>query len=332
MTWKSPEAFFLFIPFILIILHSIFLKKKITFQWSSLSPFLNIGASARVLLRWIPFFLQIVSVSLLIIALARPQNADIQIHRSTKGIDIIIAFDISFSMMVEDMNPGTRLDSAKKVIHEFIDGLNSDRVGLILFSGESYTKIPLTLDYSLLKTTVDQTETSSDIKQGTAIGVAIANSVARLRNSRSKSRVVILLTDGENNAGNINPETAISIAKGYGIKIYCVGIGNQGWAKIPIKYKDSSGREKKYYANINSKINKKLLSKIANETGGKFYLAKNLKEFKNIFNEIGNLEKTKIKVKKWVQFQENFQRWTKPAFFLFLISLILSMTIFGKWI
>ena len=332
MIWKTPFFLFLFIPLFLTLFYLLFFskKRKPSVRWSSLAHWSEIGFSWRVFFKWVPFFLQTLAIVFIIVALARPQRADEQIRQPKEGIDIMIVFDISFSMMAEDMDPGTRLSSAKQVIERFIDSLTSDRAGLILFSGESYTKVPLTFDYSLLKREALGAETSSDIQQGTAIGAAIANAAARLRASASKSRVIILLTDGENNAGNINPATAVQIAKGYGIKIYSIAVGQRGWARIPIKYKDALGREQMTYTNIQSRVNTKLLSQMSKETGGKFYLAKNLKTLADVFDEIGDLEKTKIEVKKWTRFEELFQQWTRPAFFLSLASILLSFTVFGR--
>ena len=332
MIFHNPEAFFLFIPLMLILIYLWFFsnQKKPALQWSSIALFQGIAPSLRVMFKWVPFALQIVSIFLLITALARPQKLDTMINKSMEGIDIMMVLDISFSMEVEDMKPGTRLASAKNVIRKFIEGLSSDRVGLILFSGESYTKVPLTLDYQMLKKEVSQVETSPDIQMGTAIGVALANASARLRHSQAKSRIVILLTDGENNRGNISPETALIIAKKMNIKIYTIGLGSQTRSKVPIKHKDISGRTRTSYAVINSKMNTKLLSKLAHETSGKFYLAKNLKTLDRVFDEIGNLEKSKIEVKKWTQRQELFQKFLKWTVALYSMSLLLSITVFGR--
>ena len=227
MIWETPYAFFVFIPFLSSLLFLTFFgsKRRLSLQWSSLQNWSNLSQSFRVLLSRTPLFLQCIAISLMIFALARPQTLNTTKVRSLEGINIMVVLDISFSMMVEDMNPGSRLSAAKKVIGNFIDGLHSDRVGLILFSGESYTKIPLTLDYLLLKEELEKIETSADIEQGTAIGVALANAVSRLRHS--SSRVIILLTDGENNAGNISPGTAVALAQKYDIKIYSIGHRNR---------------------------------------------------------------------------------------------------------
>ena len=334
MIWQNPSAFFLLIPIFVVFIYLFFISrnKQKAFQWSSISILKNLTPTPRVFLQWIPFFLQWIALFLMVMALARPQITNIKKKKSLHGIDIIMVLDISFSMMAEDMNPGTRLFAAKKVIQRFVHNLSSDRVGLILFSGESYTKIPLTLDYPLFQNEVEQIETSSNIQQGTAIGVAIANGVARLRHSKSKSRVMILLTDGENNAGRISPETAISIAKKYKIKIYPIGVGSNRRAKIPIKQKDMLGIERTTYAIIDSKVNKKLLTNIAENTGGKFYMAKNLNNLQAVFDEIGKLETTPIATSKWVSNEEKFQDFLKPAFILYALSIILSITVFGKTI
>ena len=332
MIWNNPSAFLLFLLIGVVLLYLLWIsrKKQKAFQWSSIAIFQQLTPTSRVFLKWIPFFLQWLSLLLMVIALARPQVADVRQKKSLDGIDIIMVLDISFSMMAEDMDPGTRLSAAKKVIQQFVSDLSSDRVGLILFSGESYTKIPLTLDYLLFQNEVQKIETLSDIQQGTAIGVAITNAIARLRHSQSKSRVMILLTDGENNAGKISPETAIAIAKQHQIKIYPIGIGSNRRARIPIKQKDLLGLERTTYAVIDSKVNQKLLTQIAKTTGGKFYMAKNLKNLQSIFDEIGSLEKTPITISKWVRNEEKFQDFLKPALIFYAISVLLSITVFGK--
>ena len=330
MVWDTPNAFFIFIPLLLSLIFLVFFgfKRKLSLQWSSLKDWSVLSNSFRVLLSRVPTILQYIAIALIIFSLARPQTLNTAKVRSLDGIDIMVVLDISFSMMVEDMNPGDRLSAAKQVIGQFIEGLHSDRVGLILFSGESYTKVPLTLDYMLVQDELQNVETSADIQQGTAIGVALANAVSRLRHS--SSRVIVLLTDGENNAGNISPNTAISLAQKYGIKIYSIGIGTEKRGRIPIKEKDILGRERTIYATIHSRINKELLSEISEKTNGKFYLAKSLGNLKEIFEEIGHIEKSPIPIQEHQIKQEHFQDYLKSALFLYLLSLVLSLTIFGK--
>lgn len=330
MIWETPSAFFIFIPLLLSLLFLIFFgsKRRLSLQWSSLQDWSILSNSLRVFLSRVPVILQCAAISLVIFALARPQTVNTLKVRSLEGIDIMVVLDISFSMMVEDMSPGNRLSAAKTVIGKFIDGLHSDRVGLILFSGESYTKIPLTLDYTLLQEELQKVETSADIQQGTAIGVALANAVSRLRHS--ESRVIILLTDGENNAGNISPSTAVALAQQHDIKIYSIGIGTQKVGRIPIKERDALGRERTIYATINSKMNKALLSDISAKTKGKFYLAKSLKNLEEIFKDIEQIEKSPIPVQEHKTKQEHFQEYLKPALFLYILALLLSLTVFGK--
>jgi len=330
MVWDTPNAFFIFIPLLLSLVFLVFCgsKRKLSLQWSSLKDWSALSNSFRVLLSRTPVILQYIAISLVIFALARPQTSNTSKVRSLNGIDIMVVLDISFSMMVEDMNPGNRLSAAKQVISRFIEGLHSDRVGLILFSGESYTKTPLTLDYILLQEELKKVETSADIQQGTAIGVALANAVSRLRHS--SSRVIILLTDGENNAGNISPGTAISLARQYNIKMYSIGIGTEKTGRIPVKERDILGRERTIYITIHSRINKELLSEISDKTNGKFYLAKSLKNLEEIFTEIGKIEKSPIAIPEHKNKKEHFQEYLKPALFLYLLSLVLSLTVFGK--
>ena len=330
MIFKSNIYFLAFIPLIITALFFFFFKSRAAVKWSSFSLWPSYAPSLRQIFYHTPSILQFIALCLIVTALARPQQVSVSSSRSMYGIDIMIAMDISFSMMVEDMNPGSRLSAAKKVITSFIDGLVSDRAGLVLFSGESYTKIPLTLDYTLLKEEIEKIKTSSDIQYGTAIGVALANAVARLRNSESKTRIIILLTDGENNAGNISPSSAVSLAQKYDIKIYSIGIGEKKLARIPIKQRDSFGREHTIYTTINSRVNKQLLSEMAQKTGGKFYFAKNLKNLSKVFEDIGKLEKSQIQVKKIKNVEEKFQNYLKPAFVFYLLSLVLSLTLFGK--
>lgn len=332
MIYYNKEMLFLLVPLCIVLLYLLYKnkKKKLTLKWGSLSYISKISSSIRVKLYPLVFLFQLVSAVLIIFALARPQEVNVQSYRSMKGIDIIVLLDISFSMEAEDMNPGSRLNAAKEVLSRFVDGLSSDRVGLVLFSGEAYTKVPLTLDYSLLQQTISRVETSSDIKQGTAIGEATATAIARLRNSQSKSKVIILLTDGENNQGAVSPTTAIHIAKEYGIKIYSIGVGSQSRARVPIKVRDRRGQMRTVYTHINSRINKKLLMKMSNETGGQFYFAKNLKNLDKVFQSIGRLEKTVVKAKQWLKKEERFKVFLEPAFFFYLISILLSITIFGK--
>ena len=321
MSFASP--FFLFLIPILVpffIWFLLFRKKR---RPTVLAPHFFYLKQVRPTLRaqtvWIPTVLFLISLTFLLVAMARPQEATTKIKKNVEGIDIMIAFDISDSMLIEDMHPVNRLESAKDTIEKFVSGRSTDRIGLVVFSGESYTRVPLTLDYPLLLESVKEVRTSRNIKMGTAIGVALANAVARLKDSTAKSRVIIFLTDGENNSGTIAPDTALDIAKGYGIKIYSIGIGKDGQAQLPVVLEDAFGRKVKRYRPMHSKVNEELLSRMANETGGKFWRATTTKDLKGVFNAIDRLEKSKVEVNQYTKYKELFQdflRWAVVFFFL----------------
>jgi Ca-activated chloride channel family protein len=281
-----------------------------------------------------PAVLQFVVLFIVILAVARPQKVDTQVNRSAEGIDIMIVLDTSDSMLIEDMVPGNRIDAARKVIKNFINGLVYDRVGLVVFSGESYTKVPLTLDYGVLLSGLDEVQVSYQdpyIKKGTAIGVALANAVARLRNSEAKSKVMVFLTDGEDNVGVITPETALDIVKDYEVKVYTIGVGGSaGPTRIARKIKDFAGRERVVYSRLETKINEELLRKISDETGGKYFRANNAEALETIFLEIGQLEKSKIELVEWKQYKELFPDLLEQAALLYLLSVLLSFAFFWR--
>ncbi len=332
MIWQSWWAFLLFIPLAFAaVLY--FLRRKSRYgaiPLSTLALAQKTRPSLKSYLIHLPEVSKYLALIFLILALARPQQTDEKINRNVEGIDIMITLDISHSMLIEDMKPENRLEAAKETIREFIGKRISDRIGLVVFSGESYTRVPLTLDYELLKQNVSQVETSNNIKMGTAIGVALANGVSRLKDSTAKSRVLILLTDGENNTGLIDPLTALKIAKGFGIKIYTVGIGKDGQAQLPIYSQDMFGRKIKRYQPIHSAVNEKLLQQMANETGGKYYRAVTTKDFQVILSAIDQLEKTKIEENRYTLYSELFEKYLFWAVFFYLLSLILNMTLLRR--
>jgi len=290
----------------------------------------KVPLTLRAQTSWLPQVLMLLGLSLLIVALARPQEASTKVKKNVQGIDIVIAFDISDSMLIEDMAPVNRLESAKDTIVKFVEGRKTDRIGLVVFSGESYTRVPLTLDYPLLLNSVKEVQTSRNIKMGTAIGVALANSVARLKDSTAKSRVIIFLTDGENNSGTIDPETALDIAKGYGVKIYSIGIGRDGEAQLPVIMEDAFGRKIKRYRPMHSKVNEELLSRMANETGGKFWRATTSNSLKGVFSEIDQLEKSKVEVNQYTKYKELYQSYLKWAVIFFVLGVLLRGTAYRR--
>lgn len=332
MTWHSPFMLLLFIPLLIAVANNFYYHKRKNgaLPLSTLSIAKEVSPGLRVRLKNLPDLLKYLGLALMIIALARPQKADEKVNRNVEGIDIIICLDISHSMLIEDMKPIDRLVSSKKIITEFISKRISDRIGFVVFSGESYTRVPLTLDYDLLKASVEEVQPTTNIKMGTAIGVGLATSVSRLKESDAKSRVVILLTDGENNTGLIDPETALKIAKGYGIKIYTVGMGKNGQAQLPVYSTDVLGRKVKRYQPIHSKVNDELLTKLAVETGGKYFRAETTSDLQKGFEEINNLEKTKIEETRFTQYSELFMVFLIWAFVFYGLGVFLQTTILRR--
>jgi Ca-activated chloride channel family protein len=327
MRWATPWAWLLIIPLIIAFWWNFFRKEKFkaALQFSSLSLIKTITPGLKAQFAFLPNMLKLMALGCAIMAMARPQASNSKVNRNVEGIDIMVVFDVSDSMEIEDMQPDNRITAAKSVIHKFIKGRTSDRIGLIIFAAESYTRSPLTLDYETLLQSLD-TVTTDNIKQGTAIGVALANGVARLKDSSAKSRVMILLTDGENNSGTIDPETATEIAKGYGIKIYTIGVGVNGQAQLPTYIKDAFGNKVKTYQPIHSTVNMDLLDKIAKETGGQSFRAVDTDALKGVFASIDKLEKTKIEVSQYVRYTELFPSWLKMGVIFYLAQLVLSLT------
>lgn len=332
MTWHSPIAFSLLILVVLFIgYYFLFLsKKKPTLKFSTLAEISKLPRGLRSYISQLPLILKVIALLLMIMALARPQQSDTKVKRNVEGIDIMMALDISDSMLIEDMKPVNRMESSKKTIEDFIHKRISDRIGLIVFSGESYTRIPLTLDYPILIDSLRKVEPTRSIKMGTAIGVALANAVARLKDSTAKSRVIILLTDGENNSGTIDPETSLEIAKGYGIKIYSIGAGVDGEAQLPVIQQDPFGRTIKTYQPIHSKVNDDLLGRLASETGGKYYRASSGAALQKVFQNIDRLEKTKIDVNKFTRYTELYQNYLAWALYLLIASVFLRLTVLRR--
>ena len=306
------------------------LKKKPSFQFSYVKLFESIPKSVKARAAVLPYFLKFLGLIFIVVAIARPQKSTTKVKRNIEGIDIAIVLDVSDSMLIEDMKPENRLESSKKTIKEFIEKRVSDRIGLVVFSGESYTRVPLTLDYPLLLNNLAEVKTSRNIKMGTAIGVALANAAGRLKESTAKSRIVIFLTDGENNSGTIDPETALEIAKDYGIKIYSIGMGVDGQAQLPVFIKDGRGRTIKQYRPMHSKINEPLLRRFADETDGKFWRATTGKALEEIFYEIDSLEKTKIDINKFTKYDELYQKYLIWGILLFAIGALLERSIFRR--
>ncbi len=333
LTWAQPWAFLLFIPLVLFILYKYKNRnQKSTFKVSRIKSFLPWKGRGKAQFVFLNEILIFVSIALMILALARPQTTDAKVKRTLDGLDIVIVLDISDSMLIEDMKPDNRLESAKKTIADFVKLRNSDRIGLVIFAGEAFTLVPPTLDYQLLLDRVAQIQTAQQarIKDGTAIGVAMAAGAARLKDSQAKSRVMIFLTDGENNSGTIDPETGLEIAKGYGIKIYSIGIGQNGKTQLPIYTQDAFGNKVKRYQPFESTVNDELLTQMGRVTGGKYYRANKENSLKSVFDDINTLETTKIEETKYTKYNEYFFYFLSLAFWSFIINRILSFSILRR--
>lgn len=328
MIFQNPWAFFLLVPLVAWCVWVVFFKSESTpgFQFSSARLLKLRQVSWRVRLAFLPRLLGFLSLIFVVVALARPQKTAQQVQKNVEGIDIVIALDISDSMLIEDMQPENRMVASKKTIKEFIEGRVSDRIGLVVFSGEAFTRVPLTLDYELLLRSLAEVETTRNIKMGTAIGVALANAVGRIKESKAKSKVIVFLTDGENNSGTIDPETALKIAEEYGVKIYSIGMGKDGQAQLPVYIDDGRGNKIKQYRPMHSKVNEELLGNFAKRTGGRFWRATTGEGLDQVFHEIDRLEKTKIDVNKFVRYEELFQKYLYYALAIFLVAKFLELT------
>jgi Ca-activated chloride channel family protein len=294
---------------------------EVTF--SSLQPFEHMQRSLREKLHDFPVALRLFALALFIIALARPQTVSSRENVATEGIDIVLLLDISGSMVAEDFTPN-RIQAAKQVAEEFIDGRTNDRIGLVIFSAESFTQCPLTTDYPVLKSLLKDVKNGM-IADGTAIGLALANGVNRLKDSKTKSRVMILLTDGVNNRGEIDPITAARIAATYGIRVYTVGVGAQGEAPYPVQTPFGIQRRM-----IPVDLDEKSLTAIADMTGGKYFRATDNRKLKAIYKEIDQLERTKIEVTAYKRYSELFYGWIGAGLLMLLFEVGLSGTVFRK--
>ncbi len=267
--------------------------------------------------------LKYLSLIFLVVALARPQSSFRHTERNTSGIDIVMILDVSASMNIEDLAERSRIDVAKDTMERFIKGRNNDRIGFVMFSGEPLTMAPPTLDYGLLLKALHDASIGV-LKDGTAIGDGLALAVNHLRTSQAKSKVVILLTDGDNNVGQIDPATAGELAKGYGIKVYTIAIGREGRVKIPIRHKTVFGNVVTTYQWMDNALNPELLQLIAKKTQGKFYRVTDESTLEQVFSEINQLEKSDFKAKEKVRYEEAFQFPLKFGFLVLLLVQILE--------
>lgn len=296
-------------------------KSQASLQVSDTAAFdMPQSKSWKVYLRHLPFVLRMVAIILVIVILARPQSTDNWSNSTTEGIDIVLAMDISTSMLAEDLKPN-RLEAAKNVAATFINGRANDNIGLVVFAGESFTQCPLTTDHAVLLNLFKDIQ-SGMIEDGTAIGGGLANAVSRIKDSKAKSKVIILLTDGVNNRGEIAPVMAAEIAKTFGIRVYTVGVGTQGEAPYP--FPTAFGIK---YQNVPVEIDEQTLKQISTTTGGQYFRATDNSSLKQIYSEIDQLEKTKISVQEFSKKQEEYKNWAILAFAILLIEILLRNTL-----
>lgn len=288
---------------------------------STVAPILSFGTPYKVWLMHVAFALQVVAVAAIIVALARPQTHDSQRSSSVEGTDIVLALDISSSMLANDLQPN-RIQAAKEVASKFVSRRDHDNIGLVVFSGESLSLMPLTTDRASVINAIAAAQTGA-LNDGTAIGDGIASAINRLISGQAKSKSIILLTDGTNNAGDVAPATAAQIAKQKGIRIYAIGVGTNGSIQITDPYGFST-------TTMETKIDEAALKSIASTTGGKYFRATDTHTLRNVFAEIDQLEKSKINVNNYTQTEEDFLPWILTALVALSISLLLRYTILRR--
>lgn len=298
-------------------------KNEASLQIADTSVYATVPKSYKNYLIHLPFALRILTLALIIIVLARPQTTNSWQSSEIEGIDIMLAIDVSTSMLAEDLKPN-RLEAAKEVAAEFVNGRPNDNIGITLFAGESFTQCPLTVDHAVLLNFIHGTRCGL-IEDGTAVGMGIANAVSRLKESKAKSKVVILLTDGTNNRGDISPLTAAEIAKSFGIRVYTIGVGTNGEAPYPYPVGGTV-----QYVNMKVEIDEKTLAQIASTTEGNYFRATSNSKLKEVYEEIDKLEKTKLNVKEFSKREEVYRSFALVAFCCFLLELLLRNTILRK--
>jgi Ca-activated chloride channel homolog len=326
---KFAEPLFLYLLILVPVMIVFYLLKQhkanASVRMPGLESFSNAGTTFRHYLRHILFALRVLAISLLIVIMARPQRTDQFQDVSTEGIDIVLAQDISGSMLARDFKPD-RLEAAKNIATEFISGRPYDRIGLVVFSGESFTQCPLTTDHAVLINLLREIQ-SGMIEDGTAIGMGLATAVNRIKDSKAKSKVIILLTDGVNNKGEVAPATAAGIAKTFGIRVYTIGVGTQGMAPYPVQ--TPYGMQ---YQNMPVEIDEGILQEIAETTGGKYFRATDNNKLIQVYKEIDKLEKSKIDVRQFTKKEEKYMWPAFIAFFFILIEILARNTVYKAFI
>ena len=330
MEFANKEYLFLLLLIIPYLIWYVMYRKKSepTLRMSDTFAFNYAPKSWRVKLMPLQLLMRIVTFTLIVIVMARPQTSNSWKNKSVEGIDIMLAIDVSTSMLAEDLKPN-RIEAAKAVASEFIIGRPNDNIGLSIFAGEAFTQCPMTTDHASLLNLLQNVRTDIAarglISDGTAIGMGLTNAVTRLKGSKAKSKVVILLTDGSNNMGDISPMTAAEIAQSLGIRVYTIGVGTNKVAPYPMPV--AGGVQ---YVNMPVEIDTKMLADIAAATEGDFYRATNTAELKNIYKEIDRLEKSKLNVKKFSKRYEAYQPFALAAAISLLIEILLRIIVFRR--
>src|SRR5665213_1331810 len=299
-------------------------KKQVAAIGISSTKGLSNSRSWKNTFQQFPFIFRLLALSCIIVALARPQTKFDETQTEGEGIDIILAIDVSGSMTAQDFTPN-RMEAAKKVAEDFVDNRPSDRIGVVIFAGESFTICPLTTDHYVLKSQISQIRNGL-LEDGTAIGSGLATSVDRLRNSKAKSKVIILLTDGMNNGGLIDPATALEIAKTFHVKVYTIGVGTDGYAPTPVSTPLGIVMQ-----NQKVSIDETLLKNIAQQTGGEYFRATDNKSLESIYKQIDTMEKSKVEITTFHRYSEKFYPFIFAAMALLLIEIILRYTLFKKF-
>lgn len=330
ITFAHIEFFFLLFLLVPYVLWYVFKHKKSEpeLKVSDTSVYRTAPRTYKNYLIHAPFVLRLITLIMLITVLARPQTSNSWKNTQVEGIDIMLAVDVSTSMLAEDLKPN-RLEAAKEVASEFIAGRPNDNIGLTIFAGEAFTQCPMTTDHAVLLNLFQAIKADMAqkgmIADGTAVGMGIANALSRLKDSQAKSKVVILLTDGTNNAGDISPLTAAEIAKSFGVRVYTIGVGTNGMAPYPMPV---GGRVQ--YMNIPVEIDSKTLAAIAEKTDGEFYRATDNKKLEEVYREIDKLEKTKMSIKQYSKRYEAFALFAWIAMLSMFLEILLRMTVLKK--
>ncbi len=325
----NKQFFWLFLLLPLAILWYVFKYKRQTaeLRMSTIKGF-KLTNSWLPKARHLMFALRLLALALLITAMARPRTVDVSSKtKTTRGIDIVMAIDVSASMLAKDLSPN-RLEALKNVAADFIKGRPNDRIGIVEYAGESYTKTPITSDKAIVLRSLEDVKYNTIIDGGTAIGMGLGTSVNRLKDSKAKSKVIILLTDGVNNSGQIDPKTASNLAVEYGIKVYTIGLGSNGMALSPIGILGNGSFQ---YGRVQVEIDEALLKEIAKVTGGRYFRATNNKKLEEIYDEINKLEKTDVEEFKFYNYEEKYRPLVLLALGLLLLEFLMRATVFRSF-